>query len=220
MWYETDFFDLIGSDQDIFQFETFPINLSEENPSSPEPNQKDDKQISTNLYDPTQGKIIIEPQQNKNHPQIPSAQEKLPLNTSLNVSPGNQTNSSNDTKYLFKRTKKTEKPSKPKKIKIKLNSKEENFRNSLYKIFLEGIDGKTILKKEMVLSIHEVIKNPLGLDKIKRQNRRCVYSYFQDFANDSQRILEYTNKNKDYISKLVGLSDYVARKPTKSHTKF
>ena len=92
------------------------------------------------------------------------------------------------------------------KRKLELSNKAQYLKNNYYLIFTKKKKfPKTIIKK-----IHEIMMVHLNLKPITREISRFNDKYFEEFANESEKIIQYLVCNKRMIiGSIPELLDYI-----------
>lgn len=85
------------------------------------------------------------------------------------------------------------------KRKLNLSFQAQRFQNYYYLIFT----NKKKFPKEFILQIHKIIQGPLNLKPIVRDIARWKDKYFEEYAKDSDKIIEYLVVNKYTILKQI-----------------
>lgn len=85
------------------------------------------------------------------------------------------------------------------KRKLNLSNQAQRFQNYYYLIFT----NKKKFPKEFILQIHKIIQSPLNLKPIARDIARWKDKYFEEYAKDSDKIIEYLVVNKHTILKQI-----------------
>lgn len=85
------------------------------------------------------------------------------------------------------------------KKKVELSYLAEKFKNNFYQIFTT----KKRFSKKIVQKIHEVIRGPLNLPKMKREEMRSINLYFNEYAPISNALLIYIHHHKKEIIEKV-----------------
>lgn len=78
------------------------------------------------------------------------------------------------------------------KRKIKLSKKAKLFKNAFYQIFTT----KKRFPKKLVQKIHEFVSKFIPINKISRDQIRCIDLYFKEFACFSELIISFIQNNR------------------------
>lgn len=81
------------------------------------------------------------------------------------------------------------------KRKLKLSNQAQKFQNYYYLIFT----NKKKFPKKFIQKIHSIIQEPLNLKPMDRDIVRWKDKYFEEYAKDSEKIIEYLILNKQKI---------------------
>lgn len=81
------------------------------------------------------------------------------------------------------------------KRKLNLSNQAQKFQNYYYLIFT----NKKKFPKEFIQKIHKIIQEPLNLKPMVRDVVRRKDKYFEEYVNDSKKIIEYLVLNKQKI---------------------
>ena len=89
---------------------------------------------------------------------------------------------------------------------IKLSSNAQNFKLNYYLVFAKKYNK---FPKPMIRKIHDIIKEPLGLDPMNRDAQRVKDKYFEQHLQNSNRIIQYLVTHKEEIlNQIPELANY------------
>lgn len=101
-------------------------------------------------------------------------------------------------------TKKIKKHYEKKNIILSPNAK--NFQLNYYLVFAKKYNK---FPKPLIRKIHNIIKKPLGLDRMKRDAIRVKDKYFEQYVQYSWKIIQYLLKHKEEIlNQIPELANY------------